>query len=89
LKKPVIDRPNQVWGTDITYVSIRGGFAYLCAVTNWGAVLRPTSTVISSSAKQPERRGAAAAPPSHPAAKSGDGKEADAPKYLRFLFDPY
>jgi putative transposase len=35
LKKLVIDRPNQVWATDITYVPIQGGFAYLCAVIDW------------------------------------------------------
>ena len=35
LKKLVIDRPNQVWATDITYVPIQGGFAYLCVVIDW------------------------------------------------------
>jgi putative transposase len=35
LKKLGIDRPNQVWATDITYVPIQGGFAYLCAVIDW------------------------------------------------------
>ena len=35
LKGLVVDRPNQVWATDITYVPIRGGFAYLCAVIDW------------------------------------------------------
>ena len=28
-------RPNPVWATDITYVSVRGGYAYLCAVVDW------------------------------------------------------
>jgi len=28
-------RPNQVWSTDITYVRLRGGFAYLCAEIDW------------------------------------------------------
>jgi putative transposase len=27
-----IDRPNQVWGIDITYVPVRGGFMYLIAI---------------------------------------------------------
>lgn len=27
-----IDHPNQVWGTDITYVPIKGGFMYLLAI---------------------------------------------------------
>lgn len=31
---PVI-RPNQVWGTDITYVRMRSGFAYLVAIMDW------------------------------------------------------
>jgi putative transposase len=30
-----IDRPNQVWSTDITYVRLRGGFVYLVAVLDW------------------------------------------------------
>ena len=25
-------RPNQVWATDITYLSLHGGYAHLCAV---------------------------------------------------------
>lgn len=30
-----IDEPNQVWCTDITYVRLRKGFAYLVAVMDW------------------------------------------------------
>lgn len=30
-----IDRPNQVWATDITYVRMRLGFLYLCAMRDW------------------------------------------------------
>jgi putative transposase len=30
-----IDRPNQVWCTDITYVRLSGGFVYLVAVMDW------------------------------------------------------
>ena len=30
-----IDRPNQVWSTDITYVRLRGGFVYLVAILDW------------------------------------------------------
>lgn len=35
LRWRVIDRPNQVWVMDITYVLIQGGFIYLCAVIDW------------------------------------------------------
>ena len=30
-----IDRPNQVWATDITYVPMRRGFVYLVAIMDW------------------------------------------------------
>jgi len=30
-----VTRPNQVWATDITYVPVQGGCAYLCAVLDW------------------------------------------------------
>ena len=30
-----VERPNQVWCTDITYVPMPGGNAYLCAVMDW------------------------------------------------------
>lgn len=30
-----INRPNQVWGTDITYVRLETGFAYLVAIIDW------------------------------------------------------
>jgi putative transposase len=30
-----IDRPDQVWSTDITYVPLPGGFMYLAAVIDW------------------------------------------------------
>ena len=31
----IINRANQVWSTDITYVRLRHGFAYLAAVMDW------------------------------------------------------
>jgi putative transposase len=33
----VIDRPNQVWAADITYLPIGGGFLYLVAVIDWAS----------------------------------------------------
>ena len=30
-----ITRPNQVWGTDITYIRLTGGFVYLVAIMDW------------------------------------------------------
>jgi putative transposase len=30
-----IDRPNQVWATDITYIPLAHGFAYLVAILDW------------------------------------------------------
>jgi putative transposase len=30
-----VDRPNQVWGTDITYIRLAAGFVYLVAVIDW------------------------------------------------------
>ena len=35
LKGLVIDQPNQVWCTDITYIRMQGGFVYLVAVMDW------------------------------------------------------
>jgi putative transposase len=35
LKGLKIDRPNQVWSTDITYLPMRKGFVYLTAVIDW------------------------------------------------------
>jgi putative transposase len=31
---PIV-RPNQVWGTDITYIRLRRGFVYLVAIMDW------------------------------------------------------
>ena len=30
-----ITRPNQVWGADITYIRLTGGFVYLVAILDW------------------------------------------------------
>jgi putative transposase len=35
LRNVKIIRVNQVWSTDITYIAMKGGFLYLCAVVDW------------------------------------------------------
>ena len=35
LRNLVIDRPNQVWCADITYLPMRRGFLYLVAIMDW------------------------------------------------------
>jgi len=35
LRDRVIDRPNQVWATDISYIPMAKGFVYLVAVMDW------------------------------------------------------
>jgi putative transposase len=30
-----INHPNQVWSTDITYIPMKNGFMYLCAIIDW------------------------------------------------------
>lgn len=35
LRDVVIERPDQVWSTDITYVPMKAGFMYLAAVIDW------------------------------------------------------
>ena len=35
LRNAVIDRPNQAWSIDITYIPIKRGFLYLTAVIEW------------------------------------------------------
>lgn len=35
LEGVVIDQPNVVWSTDITYIRLPGGFVYLVAIIDW------------------------------------------------------
>ena len=38
LRNAVIDKPNQAWSIDITYIPIKRGFLYLTAVIDWYAL---------------------------------------------------
>ena len=35
LRNKIIDRPNQVWASDVTYVPLEKGFAYLVVIMDW------------------------------------------------------
>ncbi len=35
LRRLVVDRPNQVWASDVTYIPMARGFVYLVAVIDW------------------------------------------------------
>ncbi len=48
LKDMVINKPNQVWCSDITYIPMRKGFLYLVAVMDW-ATRKVLSWKLSSS----------------------------------------
>ena len=37
LRGVAIERPNQVWALDITYIPMRRGFVYFCAVMDWAS----------------------------------------------------
>jgi putative transposase len=37
LRNLAIERPNQVWALDITYLPMKRGFVYLCAVMDWAS----------------------------------------------------
>ena len=37
LRNVAIEQPNQVWAMDITYLPMRRGFVYLCAVMDWAS----------------------------------------------------
>lgn len=38
--RSMIDRPNQVWAIDITYIPMARGFVYLAAVVDWHSLGR-------------------------------------------------
>ena len=70
LRDLCVDRPNQVWCTDITYVPMARGHAFLCAVMDWdsrkvlgwslsntmdtGLCLRALDQAVAASSKLPD-----------------------------------
>ena len=47
LRGLTIDRVNQVWTTDITYIRLRQGFVYLVAVMDWFTDVPGTAYMLS------------------------------------------
>ena len=37
LKNLIIDRPNQVWATDLTHIPMRRGFVYRVVIIDWAS----------------------------------------------------
>jgi transposase InsO family protein len=60
LRHLAIERPNQVWCADITYIQMRRGFLYLVAIMDWASrkvlAWRLSNTMIRSSALRRWRR---------------------------------
>jgi putative transposase len=47
LKGLEIEQPNQVWASDLTYLPMRGGFAYLTVVMDWMlSIARPLPSML-------------------------------------------
>ena len=40
LRDLVLERPNQVWCSDIAYIPMRRGFLYLVAIMDWARLLK-------------------------------------------------
>jgi putative transposase len=70
LRGLAIDRPNQVWCADITYIPIGRGFLYLVAIMEWAARsasrrwTRPWRASAGRTSSTPTRAASSPAPPS-------------------------
>jgi putative transposase len=47
-----IERPNHVWGIDLTYIRLRGGWLYLIAVLDWFSRYVPAWSLVDSLAAE-------------------------------------
>ena len=47
LKGLTIDRPNQVWATDLTYIPMAKGFVYVVAIMDWFQMLSVRSAMLT------------------------------------------
>jgi len=41
LRGVTAERPNHIWGIDITYIRMKGSFMYLVAIIDWYSVVHP------------------------------------------------
>ena len=48
LRNLTIERPNHVWATDLTYISMKRGFAFLVAILDWATRKVPAHRVSPS-----------------------------------------
>ena len=58
LKGMSINRSNQVWCADITYIPVRRGFLYLVAIMDWGESACAGLAVVEHPGRGLLRRGA-------------------------------
>ncbi|GAN91690.1 transposase [Gluconobacter frateurii M-2] len=60
LRDLAIDRPNQLWCSDITYIPMRRGFLYLVAIIDWATrrvlAWRRSNTMVPGSASKRSRK---------------------------------
>jgi hypothetical protein len=62
LRNLKIDRPNQVWAMDISYIPMARGFVYLAAVVDWFSPQDPELETVDHDGLVVLRRGGRAGP---------------------------